>query len=90
MLIFSTAAHRDKKKRDFEVEVDFNGDHKAWLEHTWRKEKRSLNLSSCTSGGGLATPENGGTSKGRSMSTIRAFDTSLIMTCNKHSLRNAL
>jgi chitinase len=43
MLIFSTAAHHDKKKRDLEVEVDFNGDHKAWLEHTWRKEKRSLN-----------------------------------------------
>lgn len=36
------AAHHDKAKRDVEVEFDFNGDHKAWLYHTWHKEKRSI------------------------------------------------
>ena len=36
------SAHHDKKKRDLEVETEFGGDHKQWLEHTWRKEKRSF------------------------------------------------
>jgi chitinase len=43
MLISPAAAHHDKRKRDLEVETHFGGDHKAWLEHTWRKEKRSFN-----------------------------------------------
>ncbi|KAF2733512.1 hypothetical protein EJ04DRAFT_468282 [Polyplosphaeria fusca] len=36
------SAPHDKAKRDLEVEVKFGGDHKAWLEHTWHREKRSL------------------------------------------------
>jgi chitinase len=33
--------HHDKRKRDLEVETNFGGDHKAWLEHQWHLEKRS-------------------------------------------------
>jgi hypothetical protein len=36
------AAHHDKRKRSLEVEAQFGGDHKAWLEHTWRIEKRTF------------------------------------------------
>lgn len=36
------APHDEKVKRDLEVETMFDGDHKAWLEHTWRKEKWSF------------------------------------------------
>ncbi|KAJ6287495.1 hypothetical protein J3E71DRAFT_358329 [Bipolaris maydis] len=31
-----------KRKRDLEIETIFGGNKKAWLEHTWRKEKREL------------------------------------------------
>jgi chitinase len=37
------SAHHDSKKRDLEVETHFGGSHHAWLEHTWRKEKRLMN-----------------------------------------------
>ncbi|ORY04392.1 hypothetical protein BCR34DRAFT_572769 [Clohesyomyces aquaticus] len=35
-------AHHNKRKRDLEVQFDFGGDEKAWLYHTWHKEKRSM------------------------------------------------
>lgn len=36
------SASPSKAKRDLEVETMFGGDHKRWLEYTWRKEKRSF------------------------------------------------
>ncbi|OAK93414.1 hypothetical protein IQ06DRAFT_236443, partial [Phaeosphaeriaceae sp. SRC1lsM3a] len=36
------SAPHDKRKRDLEVEELFDGDHKAWLYHTWHKEKRTM------------------------------------------------
>jgi chitinase len=33
---------KQKRKRDLEIETMFGGNKKAWLEHTWRKEKREL------------------------------------------------
>ena len=33
------AGHHNKEKRDAEVERDFDGNHKAWVEYTWHKEK---------------------------------------------------
>ncbi|KAF5852879.1 hypothetical protein GGP41_008338 [Bipolaris sorokiniana] len=36
------AAKHDSRKRSLEIENDFGGDRKAWLEHTWRKEKREF------------------------------------------------
>lgn len=39
------AAPKDgQRKRDLEVERDHGGDYKSWLEHSWHKEKRSMDL----------------------------------------------
>jgi chitinase len=41
-IIAAKPGSKEKIKRDLEIDTLFDGDHKAWLEHTWHKEKREL------------------------------------------------
>lgn len=41
-IIAAAPGSKAKRKRDFELETLSDGDHKAWLEQAWHKEKRGL------------------------------------------------
>ncbi|KAH6671469.1 hypothetical protein B0J14DRAFT_565139 [Halenospora varia] len=40
----TTAPPSTQKKRDLEVKTEHGGDYKKWVEHSWHKEKRSMDL----------------------------------------------